>query len=136
MPLSDGVRAWSDWIRGLPPRGIDLAVTIAISAATVGPVLASGAWWAVGLALLASVPVLWRRKAPVWVTAVVGLAMTALVMGGYKPLLPYGPLVGVYTIAAVSTPLVRLSALPVIGAAVYVSLDVTYESGLVVAGDA
>ena len=128
MLLSDRVRAWSDWVRALPPRGIDLAVTIAISAATVGPVLASGAWWAVGLALLASAPMLWRRKAPVRVTAVVGLAMTALVMGGYKPLLPYGPLVGVYTIAAVSRPLVRLSALPVIGAAVYVSLILPREN--------
>jgi signal transduction histidine kinase len=54
--------------------------------------------------------------------------MTALVIGGHKPLLPYGPLVGVYTIAAVSAPLVRLSVLPIIGAAVYVSLVVPHDN--------
>src|SRR6266699_2338842 len=128
MAMPDKLCAWSDWIRGLPSRGIDVAVAVATSAATVGPVLVSRAWWAVALALLASVPVLWRRRAPVWVTAVVGLAMTALVIGGHKPLLPYGPLVGVYTIAAVSAPLVRLSVLPIIGAAVYVSLVVPHDN--------
>jgi signal transduction histidine kinase len=128
MAMPDKLRVWSDWIRGLPSRGLDIVITVATSAATVGPVLVSRAWWAVALALLASVPVLWRRRAPVWVTAVVGLAMTALVIGGHKPLLPYGPLVGVYTIAAVSAPLVRLSVLPIIGAAVYVSLVVPHDN--------
>jgi hypothetical protein len=112
MAMPDKLRAWSDWIRRLPSRGLDIAVTVATTAATVGPVLVSRAWWAVTLALLASVPVLWRRRAPIGVTVVVGLAMTALVIVGHKPLLPYGPLVGVYTIAAVSAPRVRLLALP------------------------
>jgi signal transduction histidine kinase len=128
MAMPDKLRAWSDWIRRLPSRGLDIAVTVATTAATVGPVLVSRAWWAVALALLASVPVLWRRRAPVGVTAVVGLAMTALVIVGHKPLLPYGPLVGVYTIAAVSAPRVRLSALPIIAAAVYVSLVVPHDN--------
>jgi signal transduction histidine kinase len=128
MPVRGWLRAWSDRLRGLPPRGIDIAVTVATAAATVGPVLVSPAWWAVALGLLASVPVLWRRRVPVSVTVVVGLAMTVMVIGGYKPLIPYGPLVGVYTIAALSTPLARLSAMPVIGAAVYFSLVLPHEN--------
>jgi signal transduction histidine kinase len=128
MAMPAKLRAWSDRIRRLPSREVDIAVTVVTAAATVGPVLVSRAWWAVTLALLASVPVLWRRRAPVRVTAVVGLAMTVLVIGGHKPLLPYGPLVGVYTIAAVSALRVRLATLPVIAAAVYVSLVLPHDN--------
>ncbi|MEU7834833.1 histidine kinase [Nonomuraea sp. NPDC049129] len=112
----------------VPPRVVDVAITVAVSAATVGPALVPSAqpWWVVALAVLASVPVLWRRGAPLVVTCVVGLAMTALVMWE-KPMLPYGPLVGTYTIAALSPPLLRLAAVPVIGAGVYVSLALPQE---------
>src|SRR2546430_2586138 len=78
MAMPDKLCAWSDWIRGLPSRGIDVAVAVATSAATVGPVLVSRAWWAVALALLASVPVLWRRGAPGGVTAGGGLGLGPL----------------------------------------------------------
>lgn len=112
----------------VPPRVVDVAITVAVSAATVGPALvpSSQPWWVVALAVLASVPVLWRRRAPLVVTCVVGLAMTALVMWE-KPMLPYGPLVGTYTIAALSPPLLRLAAVPVIGAGVSVSLALPQE---------
>ncbi|MEU7749221.1 histidine kinase [Nonomuraea sp. NPDC049158] len=116
------------WLTDVPPRVVDIAITVAVSAATVGPALVPSAqpWWVVALAVLASVPVLWRRRAPLVVTCVVGLAMTALVMWE-KPMLPYGPLVGTYTIAALSPPLLRLAAVPVIGAGVYVSLALPHE---------
>src|SRR5258708_20376307 len=64
MAMPDKLCAWSDWMRGLPSRGIDVAVPVATPAATVGPVLVSRAWRAVALALLAPRPVLCRPPPP------------------------------------------------------------------------
>ncbi|MEU4871621.1 histidine kinase [Streptomyces sp. NPDC021608] len=111
------------------PRIVDALVASAVVAATVVPVLPSpGPWWSAPLALLASVPVVWRRRAPVAVTVVVGAAMSALVLWHKPLLLPWGPLVGVYTVAALSRPLVRLVSLPVTVAAVSLSLALPRES--------
>jgi signal transduction histidine kinase len=112
----------------VPPRTADVTITVVVTAATVGPALVPSPqpWWVVVLAVLASVPVLWRRRMPIVVTFLVGLAMTVLVMW-QKPMLPYGPLVGTYTIAALSPPLRRLAAMPLIGAGVYVSLVLPQE---------
>ncbi|WP_280883408.1 sensor histidine kinase [Streptomyces pseudovenezuelae] len=111
------------------PRIVDRLVALAVALLTVVPVLlVSGRWWVVLLALLASVPVLWRRRAPVVVTLVVGAAMSVMVLWQKPLLLPWGPLVGVYTVAALSRPLVRLVSLPVTVAAVYVSLTLPRES--------
>lgn len=123
------------------PRTVDRLVALAVTLATIIPVLlppgpsgssgspVPGRWWVLlPLALLASVPVLWRRQAPVPVLLVVGAAMTALVLWQKPLLLPWGPLVGVYTVAALSRPLVRLVMLPVTVAAVYVSLALPKEN--------
>ncbi|MER7131760.1 sensor histidine kinase [Streptosporangium saharense] len=105
------------------PRSLDVLVALAATAATVVPTLwhRPAEWWVVALAFVSSAPVLWRRRAPVLVSFVTGLAMTGLVLWE-KPFLPWGPLVGVYTIAALSGATVRLLAVPFIGGAVYLSL--------------
>ncbi|MBC6459611.1 sensor histidine kinase [Actinomadura sp. HBU206391] len=123
VPVPAGLRDRADRFRRRPAREIDIAVAVVVSAATVAPTLVpvSQAWWIVALALLASAPVLWRRRAPMRIGLVVGVAMTALVIW-HKPVLPYGPLVCVYTIAALSPPLLRMLSIPVIGVTVYVSL--------------
>lgn len=128
IPILSEMPGLTERFHHIPPRVVDVAITVVVSAATVGPALVPfrQPWWVVALAVLASVPVLWRRRAPIAVTWVVGLAMTALVMWE-KPMLPYGPLVGTYTIAALSPPLLRLVAIPVIGAGVYVSLALPQE---------
>ncbi|MEV4092832.1 sensor histidine kinase [Streptosporangium saharense] len=107
----------------LSPRSLDVLVALAATAATVVPTLwpRPAEWWVVALAFVSAAPVLWRRRAPVLVSFVTGLAMTGLVLWE-KPFLPWGPLVGVYTIAALSGATVRLLAVPVIGGAVYLSL--------------
>ncbi|WP_333738623.1 histidine kinase [Streptomyces sp. IBSBF 2806] len=111
------------------PRIVDPLVALAVTLATVVPVLLPPVrWWVVLPALFASVPVLWRRRAPVPVTLVVGAAMTALVLWQKPLLLPWGPLVGVYTVAALSRPLVRLVSLPITVAAVYLSLALPQEN--------
>lgn len=115
-------------LRSLPPGQVDAGVTALVTAATVLPTLLPEPqpWWAVVLAVLASVPVLWRRRAPVRVAVVVGVAMTGLVVW-QAPLLPYGPLVAVYTIAALSPPVLRLLSIPVVGVAVVASLLPAHE---------
>ncbi len=112
----------------LPARVVDAVLAAAVTVATVAPTLfpRPAEWWVVALAAAASVPVLWRRRAPVPVSLVTGLAMTAMVLWE-KPFLPWGPLLGVYTIAELSGTAVRLLAVPVIGAAVYVSLALPQE---------
>ncbi|WP_214326812.1 sensor histidine kinase [Nonomuraea sediminis] len=109
-------------------RRVDLAIAGAVTAATVIPVLVPSprAWWVIGLAVLASVPVYWVRRAPIWASLVVGLAMTAMVLWE-KPLLPFGPLVGLYTIAAQSTKTQRLVVVPVTAVIVTASLLVPHE---------
>jgi hypothetical protein len=52
MARPDVLRAWPERTRRLPARGLDIAITAAITAATVGPVLLARAWWAVALALI------------------------------------------------------------------------------------
>jgi signal transduction histidine kinase len=127
--MSDRLRAWSDRLRTVPPGRVDLVVAVVVTLATVVPTLlpTPREWWVVILACFASVPVFWRRRAPIRVSIVLGVAMTALVIW-QKPLLPYGPLVGVYTIAALSPPLLRLVAIPLIGAGVYLSLALPHEA--------
>ncbi|MCP2335666.1 sensor histidine kinase [Actinomadura rupiterrae] len=103
----------------------DVAVTAAVTAATAVPALGGGPAVLL-LALLASVPVLWRRSAPLPVGIVVGTAMTGLVLWE-KPFLPYGPLVAVYTIAAESGARTRIASIPLIGVGVYISLALPHE---------
>lgn len=97
--------------------------------ATVGPLLlpAPHPWWIIGLGLLASVPVWWRRRAPMVVAAVVGAAISVMVTWE-KPFLPFGPLLAVYTIADLSSTRKRLAAIPLIVAAVGASLVLPGES--------
>ncbi|WP_221460351.1 sensor histidine kinase [Streptosporangium saharense] len=107
----------------LSPRTLDVLLALAATAATVVPTLwpRPAEWWVVALAFASSAPVLWRRRAPVLVSFLTGLAMTGLVLWE-KPFLPWGPLIGVYTIAALSGATVRLLAVPFIGGTVYLSL--------------
>ncbi|MFB9894685.1 sensor histidine kinase [Planobispora takensis] len=89
---------------------VDAVIVITVAVAT----LWSGVRWAGGgpgvvvLALGASVPLLWRRRAPVLAASAVCAATTGLAMAHALPPLPYGALVGVYTVAALSARRVRL----------------------------
>ncbi|MGV9307345.1 sensor histidine kinase [Nonomuraea sp. NPDC004354] len=112
-----------------PPAGlVDAVLAGAVTVATVAPTLlpTPAPWWVVLSAVASGVPLLWRRRAPVPVSVVSGLAMTAMVLWE-KPFLPWGPLLGVYTVAELSGTTVRLLAAPVVGIAVYVSLAVPHE---------
>ncbi|MFI6322649.1 sensor histidine kinase [Nonomuraea sp. NPDC050556] len=116
-------------MRELPPRVIDAAITVVVVAATVLPMMwpQPPAWWIVGLGLAASLPVLWRRRWPLSTALVVGVAITVLVTWE-KPYLPWGPLVGIYTIADLAPRWARLLAVPVVAAGVAVSLILPAEN--------
>ncbi|MFE2958260.1 sensor histidine kinase [Nocardia tengchongensis] len=97
--------------RQLPQGMVDAAVTLLVTVATVGPQIAAGrALWVIGLALMASVPVLWRRRAPLPTLGVVGTGIIALACVHALPALPYATVVCAYTIAAYSGAAVRLVA--------------------------
>ncbi|MFB9679482.1 sensor histidine kinase [Streptosporangium vulgare] len=110
-------------------RAVDGVLAAGVVLATVVPLLLPGPnpWWIVGLGLLASVPVVWRRRAPMVVAVVVGAAMSVLVTWE-KPFLPFGPLLAVYTIADLSPTWKRLAAIPVIVATVGLSLVLPGEN--------
>lgn len=95
-----------------PPAWVsDAAITILVTIATVGPELAERRpWWVIGLALAASAPLLWRRRAPLTTLWVVGTGIILLACTHALPPLPYGTVVCAYTIAAYGGPAARVVA--------------------------
>jgi signal transduction histidine kinase len=79
------------------------------------------------LAVAASVPVWWRRRAIVPVAIVVGFATTGLSLVQRLPPLPYGMLVCTYTFATLSSTLLRRCAVIATAAGVAGSLLLTDE---------
>jgi signal transduction histidine kinase len=110
------------------PRFVDVMITIAVYVATAYPTLErSGPWYGLPMATLASVPLLWRRKAPVTVAFITGFGTTILAFAKALPDLPYGQLVSTYTFAELSPPLLRLLSVGVTIAGVLISLAVPHE---------
>ncbi|GAA4094596.1 sensor histidine kinase [Actinomadura miaoliensis] len=122
---------------GLGVSRTDAAVGAVVILLTVTPAFVPHVqpWWVVTLAVLTSVPVLWRNRAMFAVGAVVGGAMMTLALT-YKVLpdpplllLPYGVLVCVFTFAARTMPLVpRAVATAALVIGVVVSLVVPHEN--------
>ncbi|MFB9629948.1 sensor histidine kinase [Nonomuraea helvata] len=100
----------------LKPSRTDVAIAAVVTVMTVTPAIVPyrQPWWSVTLAVLMSVPVLWRRRAIISVGAVVGCATTILAIAAKSLphsasllLLPYGVLVCTYTFAAADLSRVR-----------------------------
>jgi signal transduction histidine kinase len=106
-------------------RPLDLLVTAVAMAATLIPVALTSSWAAIVLAVLASAPVLWVRHKPLGVGAVVGTATTVLAAVYAPPLIPAGPLVAIYVIAAESSAFWRVLCVVLAIAGVAVSLVVS-----------
>jgi signal transduction histidine kinase len=108
----------------------DLVLAGVVVVASVVPVALTASWGAVVLAIVASVPVMWVRREPLLVGLVVGAATTALAIFFVAPLIPAGPLVAVYFIAALSPPLWRLVTVVVAAVGVTVSLVIPGDDDL------
>lgn len=116
------------WSRGVPPWVVDAVVAVVVTAASLGPALVERRpWWVLGLLVLGSAPVLWRRRAPLLVFGVVGSAITVLACLRALPPLPYGTVVCAYTIAAYSPPRRALLAFVVACIGIPISLIVPGE---------
>ncbi|MFQ6395761.1 sensor histidine kinase [Nocardia sp. KC 131] len=119
----------SERVRSFPTGLLDVVIAVVVTVASVGPAVVAGAsWWIVGGSVLASTPVLWRRRAPILVLLVVGPAITVLACLHAMPTLPYGTVVCVYTIAAYSPAVRRRCALVGVSIGVLFSLVVPNES--------
>ncbi|WP_040694024.1 sensor histidine kinase [Nocardia vinacea] len=122
--------SWSSRrVRALPSGAVDIVLAVAVTVASVGPAIVMRApWWVVGCCVLASVPVLWRRRAPILVLLVVGPAITVLACLHAMPALPYGTIICVYTIAAYSPTRPRRVALTSVSIGILISLVIPNES--------
>jgi signal transduction histidine kinase len=113
-------------LRRLPPPAVDTAIAVVCYLATVGlPVKASAAGWSLFvLAGLAALPLVWRRRYPVVVAALVGAGTVGLAatraLDGIP--LPYGQLVATYTVAALAGPLWRALVMVATGVGLVVSV--------------
>ncbi|MFG1791020.1 sensor histidine kinase [Nocardia sp. NPDC049149] len=127
--VDDATRRVIERFERIPPGAVDLVLTAAITVASVGPaVLAGHPWWVVLLSVVASAPVLWRRRAPVATFLVVGPALTLLACVHAMPALPYGTVVCAYTIAAYSPPVRRRFAFLAGAFGILLSLVIPNES--------
>ncbi|MEV4678286.1 histidine kinase [Actinomadura sp. NPDC049382] len=115
----DAVLPWRHW----SDTTLDLVITAVVTTGTLVPVLLPrphGA--AVAAALLASVPVFWRRRCTIPAGFVVAAATTWLSAENDLPPLPLGALVLTYTLAAQPSPARRLAGVAVGGVLLLVSL--------------
>ncbi|GAA4630827.1 histidine kinase [Actinoallomurus vinaceus] len=120
----------------LNPSRADVAIAVVVTVMTVTPTIVPSRqpWWFVVLAVLMSVPVLWRRRAILSAGAVVGSATTVLAIAAkslpHSPalLLPYGVLVCTFTFAAADvSPVRRAGGIAGLAVGVAVSLIVPHE---------
>jgi signal transduction histidine kinase len=98
-------------VRALPPLAFDVGVALACYGAAVAGALDHGkfGWWVVLFAAVGTLPLIWRRKAPILVTAVTGVGTTALALANATTQVPYGQLVATYTFASLCTGVWRLA---------------------------
>ncbi|WP_426512232.1 sensor histidine kinase [Dactylosporangium sp. McL0621] len=111
-------------------RALDLLIAAAVAAATMFPAV----WYlpfdpgTLLLGLLASAPLVWRRRAPVVVALVTGIATTWLSLLNVLPDMPYGQLVATYTWAELAAPAWRIAAIVLTTAGVGISLVLPQEN--------
>jgi signal transduction histidine kinase len=103
-------RRSADWVRGVPPLVVDAVLAIACYLTIVVDAVVDDRleWWVVLLAAVNTVPLLWRRRYPLLVTAVVGVTTAGLDLRYQLIGIPAAALVATYTFAALSPPLKRV----------------------------
>ncbi|WP_412543066.1 histidine kinase [Longispora sp. K20-0274] len=109
LPLADRLRA-------LPPLLVDGALVAVVLIAQLWPFLGGPVgWWGAAMVLGSSLPLLWRRHAPLAVLAISMLSTSLYDLGGPEAAQPvwYGGLVAMATVASRSPRWARLTALGV-----------------------
>jgi signal transduction histidine kinase len=113
------------WARGVPPLVVDAVLVIACYLTIVIDAALDGRleWWVVVLAATNTVPLLWRRRYPLLVTAIVGIGTAWLDLAYQLIEIPAAQLVATYTFAALSPPLRRM--IGVLGTVIGVTASIT-----------
>ncbi|HEV8568274.1 MAG TPA: histidine kinase [Actinoplanes sp.] len=113
------------WARGVPPLVVDAVLVIACYLTIVIDAALDGRleWWVVVLAATNTVPLLWRRRYPLLVTAIVGIGTAWLDLAYQLIEIPAAQLVATYTFAALSPPLGRM--IGVLGTVIGVTASIT-----------
>jgi signal transduction histidine kinase len=98
-------------VRALPPLAFDVGIALVCYGAAVASALDHGkrGWWVALLAATASLPLVWRRRFPILVTALTGVGTLALALADATGQVPYGQLVATYTFASLCTGVWRLA---------------------------
>ncbi|MFI6602198.1 sensor histidine kinase [Nonomuraea sp. NPDC050536] len=108
LPVVEGARRW---VRALPPLWVDGALAVLVLVAQMWPFLTqendqSVAWSRLGyvVVVVASVPVVWRRRAPIATLLVSLIAISFYDVTEPVPSQPvwYSSLIGLYTVAVYS----------------------------------
>src|SRR6266511_3602250 len=123
--LAAGTRRLADRARGVPPLVLDAVLAISCYFTIVIDAVVDGRlkWWVVVLAAANTVPLLWRRRFPLLVTAIVGIGTAGLDLAYQLIDIPAAQLVATYTFAALSPPLQRM--IGVVGTVIGVTASIT-----------
>ncbi len=118
----------------LPPTAVDAVIAVLCYLTTVAlplKVFREGGWPLFVLAALASIPLVWRRRAPVAVAALIGAGTIGLAITGTlgNIPLPYGQLVATYTVASLAAPAWRLLVMAATAAGLLLSVLLLLEQG-------
>jgi len=98
-----GLRSWL-----LRPVVADVLIALAVLVVTVQPLLQPQGcgcppvpWWGYGLIAGQCLPLVWRRRFPLWTGAIIGIALAVQAETELpEAVLPFAGLVGLYTVAA------------------------------------
>ncbi|HEX5540251.1 MAG TPA: sensor histidine kinase [Micromonospora sp.] len=103
-------RRLAEWGRSRPPLQVDALIAIACYLYMVISAVRGhrADWWVFALIGFNTVPLLWRRRNPFLVTALVGVGTTWLALAGALGNVPMAQLVVTYTFAALSPPVHRI----------------------------
>ncbi|GAA4083824.1 sensor histidine kinase [Actinomadura miaoliensis] len=117
-------RRLAERARALPPSAVDAVIAAVCGAYVTVHAAVDGCltWWVALLATAGSVPLLWRRRHPFWITGVVGAGTLTMDLTDSFTDLPAAQLVATYTFAALCPPVRRLVAGAVSAAAITVSV--------------
>jgi len=130
----DGFAAVRRRAEALPAVAVDVVIAVLCYFATVAlpvKVAQDGGWPLFVLAALASLPLVWRRRQPVVVAALVGAGTIGLAITGILQniALPYGQLVATYTVASLASTLWRLLVMVCTSVGVLVSVPILLGLG-------
>jgi signal transduction histidine kinase len=128
------VERGTEAVRALPPLAVDTVIALACYLATIAsPIVDEQDTPAMFLfAALGSLPLVWRRRWPVLVTFVTGIATVVLALNDLLKEVPYGQLVATYTFASLASP--RWRAFGIVASIAGIAVSLTPKSSLLPVG--